>query len=229
MTAPSSPPGYRVITAEEAEARFAPSGDLAFPYQSFTGEQQLRVYEGGLHVDGDFKAESDGDWVLYNVIVDGDLTVAGDVEWYDWSGGNFLLVNGNLRARNVLLSGCPDVVVRGDLTARGAVQGHHGDDGGYLTVLGLTRAEVIISTTYFNLDFGPRPEALLIAAPSRTTCDVDYTDEQLADLVLPELVDEDGRADEYKIGKALSSGLPVLRPEVRAGRPVSADNPCDVR
>ncbi|KUN84155.1 polymer-forming cytoskeletal protein [Streptomyces griseoruber] len=216
MNRATSPSGYRVITADEAEARFDAGADLVYPYEDFADEQEIRLYEGPLHVVGNLEREGDGDWSPCNVIVDGDLTVDGDLEWWDSAGGTFLLVTGNVRARNVLLSGCPDVVVRGDLTVTGGVQGHHGDDGGFLTVKGLVRAQVVISTLYFNLDFARRPDALLIADTYRTTCPVDLTPDELDDIVLPELLDRDDRADEHKIGEALRAGRPVLRPGVRA-------------
>ena len=220
---PDSPTGYRVITAEEAEERFGVSADVGHPYQDFAGEQEIRLYEGGLRVTGGWEAESDGDWVPYNTIVDGDLTVGGDLEWWDSASGNFLLVTGDLRARNVLLSGCPDVVVRGDLTASGTVQGSYGDDGGYLTVGGRTRAGAVISTLYFNMHFAGQPEALFIAAPSRTNQPVDFTDEELDDLVLPELLGKDDTADERAISDALREGQPVLRPGILPSHLVALD------
>ncbi|WP_405717820.1 hypothetical protein OG607_01760 [Streptomyces sp. NBC_01537] len=79
---PDSPTGYRVITAEEAEERFGVSADVSHPYQDFADEQEIRLYEGGLQVAGGWEAESDDDWVPYNTIVDGDLTVGAT-----WSGG----------------------------------------------------------------------------------------------------------------------------------------------
>lgn len=116
LTTVHSPAGYRVISAQEAEERFRVSADVGYPYADFADEQEIRLYEGGLHVTGHLEPEQDDDdWVPYNTIVDGDLTVDGDLDWWDGLEGNFFLVTGVLRARNVLLSGCPDLVVRGDL------------------------------------------------------------------------------------------------------------------
>ncbi|WP_405717822.1 leucine-rich repeat domain-containing protein [Streptomyces sp. NBC_01537] len=123
----------------------------------------------------------------------------------------------------MLLSGCPDVVVRGDLTASGTVQGSYGDDGGYLTVGGRTEAGAVISTLYFNMYFAGQPEALLIADPSRTNQPVDFTDEELDDLVLPELLGKDDTADERSISAALREGQPVLRPGIRPSHLVALD------
>ncbi|MET9663124.1 hypothetical protein, partial [Streptomyces sp. NPDC006510] len=75
MTTVTSPAGYRVLSVAETEERYAASSELAYPYQDFAGEQEIRLYEGGLHVAGSLEPESEGDRVPYNVIVDGDLTV----------------------------------------------------------------------------------------------------------------------------------------------------------
>lgn len=211
---------YRIITSAEAEKRFNVSADITYPYQDFADEQEIRLYAGGLHIAGSLEPDSDDDWVPYNVIVDGDLTVDGDLNWWDWAGGNFLLFTGVVRARNVLLSGCPDVVVRGGLTASGGIQGSYGDDGGYLTVRGHIRAQFIISTKFFNMTFARRPEALLVgddfilSHPSRTSCPPDFSGHELDDLVLAELLGKDGSADAHKISAALRAGQPVLRPGV---------------
>ncbi|QNE76605.1 hypothetical protein F0344_20005 [Streptomyces finlayi] len=90
MTTVHAPPGYRVITVEEAEQRFRVSADVGYPYADFAGEQEIRrsgdqeirLYEGGLHVTGHLEPEGDSDWVPYNTIVNGDLTVAAT-----WTGG----------------------------------------------------------------------------------------------------------------------------------------------
>src|SRR4249919_3809870 len=133
--------GYEIIPADQAEARYSVSAEVEYPYADFNDEQEIRLYPGDLHITGDFEAESDGDWVPYNTIVDGNLTVDGDLTWWDDASGNFLLVTGDVKARNVFLRGCPNVVVRGDLTAVGGIQGHHGDDGGLLVVRGRTTAQ----------------------------------------------------------------------------------------
>jgi Leucine-rich repeat (LRR) protein len=204
--------GYEVISAADAEERFSVSAEVEYPYADFDDEQEIRLYRGDLRIAGDFSAESDGDWVPYNTIVDGNLIVEGDLTWWDDASGNFLLVTGDLIARNVFLRGCPNVVVRGDLTASGGVQGHHGDDGGLLVVLGRTSAPIVVSTLYFCLTFSGQPDAVLVADPYRTSCPVDFTDDDLDEVVLPDLMDDEGRADEYRIEDALRAGRPILRP-----------------
>ncbi|MFI6094879.1 hypothetical protein ACIA8G_04955 [Lentzea sp. NPDC051213] len=213
MTA-TAPDGYRLLDVDEAEERFRLSADVEsrFPYREFSDEQEFRLYEGGLHVTGDFSAETDGDWVMYNVIVDGDLTVDGDLSWWDDHMGNFVLVTGNVRARNVLLRGNPSVVVRGDLLVDNGVFGCHGADGGFLDVGGVTRAKTIVNIRYFKMTFaGGRPDATLIADPNFTSCPVDFADDELSAVLLPAMVDPDGYVDEGQIEWAFMEGRPILR------------------
>ncbi|MFD4863433.1 leucine-rich repeat domain-containing protein [Streptomyces atratus] len=215
LTTVHSPVGYRLISAQEAEERFRVSADVGYPYVDFADEQEIRLYEGGLHVAGHLEPEGDSDWVPYNTVVDGDLTVDGDLAWWDDSGGNFFLVTGALRARNVLLSGCPNVVVRGDLEVAGGICGSYGEDGGVLVVCGRTRARIIISRSYFGMTFAEQPQALLVADPHYTNCPVDFTEEELDTVLLPELLDDHGTADAWKIKEALREGRQVLRAGVR--------------
>ncbi|WP_030577187.1 MULTISPECIES: leucine-rich repeat domain-containing protein [Streptomyces] len=211
-----SPSGYRVISVEEAEERFRVSADVRYPYADFAEDQEIRLYEGGLHVAGHLGPEGDDDWVPYNTIVDGDLTVDGDLDWWDHSGGNLLVVTGSLRARNVILAGCPSVVVRDDLEVTGGICCSYGDDGGILTVCGSTRAQVLISTLYFNLVVAEQPQALLVADRCRSNCPVDFDDDELHTILLPELLDDHGEANAHKIEEALREGRQVLR---AGGRP----------
>ncbi|WP_405181654.1 leucine-rich repeat domain-containing protein [Nocardia sp. NBC_01377] len=210
MTPATSLMDYRVITAEEAEQRFSVSAHIQHPFQDFDDEQEIRLYESGLRVEGAIRPESDGDWVPYNVIVAGDLTVTGDIDWWDHGSGNFLLVTGNARARNMVLLGCPEVAVRGDLTLTGGIHGSYGDNGGVLAVKGHVRAEFVISTSYFCMSFSGQPEALLVADPYRVNCPVDFEDDELIDIALPEVMGKDGTPDERLIHTAMRAGHPVL-------------------
>jgi hypothetical protein len=209
---------YRIITLEEAEERFGLSATLDVPYyREVAGEQEVRLYEGGLRLDGDLVMD---DWAgdelcPCSVIVAGDLTVGGSAGFSCGEGiGYFYLVTGNLRARNVLMSGFPHVVVGGNLTATGGIQGQKGDDGGFLTVLGRTSAQVVVSMYYFTMTFSQRPAAVVISDPGYVNCPVDYVVTGLDAILQPGLHD-DGTASPDAIEKALMAGRPVLRPGVR--------------
>lgn len=206
-------PGYRVITADEAEERFSVSDAIWYPYQEFTDEQEIRLYEGGLRTSDGVKSFPDADWSPFNVIVDGDLVTDGDVELFDYSGGHFLVVTGDLRARNVLLMGCPNVVVRGDLIVTGGVLGRQGEDGGVLVVHGHTRAPVVMNLLYFNMEFGQPPEAVVCGDRHRMNCPVDFENgDDLTAAARPEVVGADGDVDDGLVEEALADGRPVLRP-----------------
>ncbi|MFF3392708.1 hypothetical protein ACFYW1_17495 [Streptomyces sp. NPDC002669] len=215
MTTVNSPAGYRVITVEEAEERFRISDGIAHPYADFADEQEIRLYEGGLHVAGHLKPEGDQDWIPYNTVVDGDLTVDGDLDWWDYSSGNFLVVTGDLRARNVFLSGCPNTLVHGNLEVTGGVCGSYGDDGGILTVRGGVRASIVIGMLYFGLHLAEQPQALLVADTYRTNHPVDFTEDELDRILLPELLGEDGEAEARLIERAMAEGRQILRAGVR--------------
>ncbi|WP_331766058.1 hypothetical protein [Embleya sp. NBC_00896] len=207
---------WEKVPLEEALERFGLSADAECLCRDFTGEREVRLYKGGLRIAGDLAPEANSHWIPYNVIVDGDLTIDGDLDWWDEGSGSFFLVTGNLRARNVLLSGCPNVVVGGDLMVAGRVQGHHGQDRGCLVVRGHARAQIIVNTLFFNMSFATRPEAVVAADPCRTNCRVDFSADELVDIVLPELLDK-GQVDESRISQTLRAGQPILRPGIQPG------------
>lgn len=215
---------YTVVSAEEIEESYDASSDVDYPFADFTDEQEQRLYRGGLHVVGDFRSEPDVDWNPYNIVIDGDLNVEGTIRWTDYGSGCFLLVTGDLRCKNLLLQGCPTIVVRGDLVVENGIQGHHGDDGGFLIVHGTTKAKLVVNTLYFNMEFGSAPDALVCSDEHRISCPVDFSDDELDEVFLPELLDEDlGGIDEYKVGQALEEGRDVLRRGIRPSHLAALD------
>ena len=219
--------GYRVITVDEAADRFGLSGDLDLPYyRKVGGRQAIRLYEADQHVDGDLVMR---DWVgddlcPYSLIVDGDVTVGGDLVHHCHEGiGYFFLVTGNVTARNMLMSGFPHVLVRGDLTAANGILGQKGDDGGFLTVRGRTSAKVIVNALYFTMTFAEQPAAVVVGDADHTHCAVDFDDHGLEGVLVPELLvdygyGDVGYCDTDEIEKALTAGRPVLLPGVEPRR-----------
>ncbi|WP_189281999.1 hypothetical protein [Streptomyces atratus] len=206
-------PQHRILDAEQAERRFAVSADVGYPYRDFAREQEIRLYATGLTVDGDLVSRPPGiDWNPCNVIVAGDLTVSGDLSWSSYGGGCFLLVTGDLRARNIFVAGEPNVVVRGDLTVSNGVFGH--DNYGILVVCGRTTARIVINTSGFNMVFAEDPQAFVMGHPNHQNVASDIDDElELEDVLATDLLDH-GVANVPAIRAALVAGRSILRPGI---------------
>lgn len=190
------------------------SADVGYPYRDFAREQEIRLYATGLTVDGDLALEPPPgiDWNPCNMIVAGDLTVDGDLSMSSYGGGCFLLVTGDLRARNVFVDGEPNVVVRGDLTASNGVFGH--GNYGILVVCGRTTARIVINTSGFNMVFAEDPQAFVMGHPNRQNFASDIDDDlELEDVLATDLLDHGG-ANFAAIRAALVAGRSILRPGI---------------
>lgn len=190
------------------------STDVGYPYREFAREQEMRLYDTGLTVDGDLVLEPPPgiDWNPCNMIVVGDLTVDGDLSISSSGGGCFLLVTGDLRARNVFVAGEPNVVVRGDLTTSNSIFGH--DDYGILVVCGSTTARIVINTSGFNMVFAEKPQAFVLGHPNRQNVASDIDDElELEDVPATGLLDHGG-TNFAAIRAALMAGGSILRPGI---------------
>lgn len=196
-----------LITAEEAEAKYDISEYVQYPFLDFAdgddGEfQEIRLFKGDLTVDG-IESTMERDWNFYSLIIDGNLTVNGDIDWCETNNGNFIFVTGNVKARNVILKGNPEVVVLGDLEATNSIMGNEGEDGGRLTVIGAVKALVVIEMYYFIMDLEN------IDAKAFVSFD---DGEEAATLLLPEFYDEEDEVfDDAAIEDALRQGRNVLR------------------
>lgn len=216
-------PAHTLLSAEAAEAAYAISRYIDYPFAQFAGEQEQRLYQGGLTVAGNLESAEGVDWNPYNLIVDGDLVVDGDIDWAEYGGGCYVLVTGSVRCRNLLLQGCPSFVVLGDVTVANCIQGHHGDDGGVFTVRGATEAKLVLNTLYFTMDLGSPPSGLVCSDPSSINWPVDFSDdEEAAEIFLPDLLDGE-LVDEHAVRKALLAGREVLRPGIRPSHMVALE------
>ncbi|MCB9638153.1 MAG: hypothetical protein H6728_00365 [Myxococcales bacterium] len=203
---------YTLISAEDAEESFGISEKIDYPYQDFEDEQEIRLYDGDLVLTSDFTSDATQDWNPFNVIVDGDLTVRGNIDWQDWGSGCFLFVTGNVVAENVTLRGCPNIHICGSLRVRGAIFGTQGDDGGVLRVEGSTKAELIVSLLYFSMDFEDDVNAMVIGSPDLIQgCKVDAPADDCEEYFLPDFLDEDGAIEEEALLEAILEGAPYLR------------------
>jgi hypothetical protein len=210
MATAELPARYSSITVDEMQARYHVAADMLYPCDH---EQQIRLYEESLHLVGDLDVvDWTGDGYPYNVVVDGDLTVEGDVTCFCEEGPGFLLlVTGTLRARNLFLNGFPNVVVRGDLIVTHGILGCYGEDGGLLTVAGKVQAQTVVKSWYFNTSFAGRPQSVVVADRTVASHPTDHTVDLAASALLPDLLRSDGDVDPDRVEQALRHGQPILR------------------
>jgi hypothetical protein len=210
MATAELPARYSSITVDEMQARYDVAADMLYPCDR---GQQIRLYEESIHLVGDLSlVDWTGGSYPYNVVVDGDLTVEGDVTYFCDEGPGFLhLVTGTLRARNLFLNGFPNVVVRGDLIVTHGVLGCYGEDGGLLKVAGKVQAQTVVKSWYFQTSFASRPRAVVVADWSVAGGPTDHTEDLAASALLPDLLTGDDDVDTNRVEQALRHGRPILR------------------
>ena len=201
----------------ELVARFAPK--LHKPFKK--AQDQLTdivvfsgVRGGTVRIDGDLVI----DCTRPNVVIDGDLVVAGNLEMdADEGFGNFVIVTGDVVADAVCLSGFPELVIGGDLTCAHGVIGMRGDDGGYLDVVGNTKAPVIVADTYFNFKLKGKALGVTINTSGRSW-KARYDEETMREVVLPKYLEgdvdeEDGEVmlDSEAVFEALRAHETILK------------------
>ena len=163
---------------------------------------------GDLALDFDFDDDDNPD----GTIVDGDLEVTGSIVNRDSDRGPFLLVSGDVRAKN-LIAGGAEIVILGDLIVDDVIFGFY--NHGTITVHGTTRAKAII-TEYHAFDLRGRVEGITISGRGRITHD-DHFRSYAPALVADVLVDGNppgGYPDWDRTMEAILAGRSVLREDV---------------
>ncbi|WP_105969325.1 hypothetical protein [Streptomyces geranii] len=176
--------------------------------------------------------------MFLGLVVDGSLTVADWITNWEWDFGPFLLVRGDVRARNFATAGS-EVVVEGDLEVTQTVAGVY--NHGRTVVRGRTRAEVVLTAEHLTEFHGGLdaelgiagnfmrvgdPAGVRVAAWSGYVCD-------LRGNILPDLGTRSTRAlraldpdfrelDSRTILKAMEAGRSLL-----AGPPTDTDADTD--
>lgn len=199
------PQMMQLITAIDAEKKYKLTKQIGYPFLDFAdgdeGEfQEIRFYKGDLTVDG-IESTMERDWNYFSLIIDGNLTVTGDIDWSEFNNGSFIFVTGNVKVRNVILKGNVEMVVLGDLDAQNGILGNEGEDGGRLTVKGTTRSPIVLVMYYFIMDF----------AKLETEAYVDFEDEEDAAELLMAKFYEDETFDDSAIEDAFRAGKKILR------------------
>ncbi|MDP9766046.1 MULTISPECIES: hypothetical protein [Deinococcus] len=115
----------------------------------FRPTSQLLICEGDLVLDGDLRLDwgelnalaPEGTWDLNVLVVFGDLILDGGLLNTDMDGGPVLLVQGNVKARN-LISGGSDIIVMGNADISDVVFANY--NHGYLEVKGQLSAGLLV-------------------------------------------------------------------------------------
>jgi hypothetical protein len=137
--------GIRVPEFEAAE-RFDLRNQLG-QYASAYREPQQGVHvdyvDGDLRIDGDLALDWSDGWAgCAGLVVKGNLDVAGNLVNENSNNGPFLLVGGNLHAKNVVAGGA-FIAIQGDALIDELLLGHYND--GNISIAGTTRAALILS------------------------------------------------------------------------------------
>lgn len=205
------PPAATESTIDAATARSR--YELASHIQGECVTDSIALLRGSTHVTGDLSLDFDGDEDCPDgTIVDGDLVVTGSIVNRDSDGGPFLLVTGNVHAKN-LIAGGAEIVVLGDLVVDEVIFGYA--NLGSVTVHGATRARAII-TEYHSFDLRGSVEGITVSGRGRITAD-DHFRSYAPALVADVLTDGNppgGYPDWNLTTEAILAGRPVLREDV---------------
>jgi hypothetical protein len=174
----------------------------------------ITLLRGDIRVPGDLALDLDtaDDDVPDGTIVDGDLDVTGSVINRDGELGAFLLVTGNLRAKNVIAGGA-HIAVLGDLIVDDVIFGH--SEHGKVYVGGTTHAKAIISEKH-AFELRGRVEGITVSGRDRITDDDHFRsyDPVLVRNVLASDDESGAHPDPELTADAILAGRPVLRDDV---------------
>lgn len=175
---------------------------------------KITVLRGRTGVAGDLSLDFDGDDddAPDGTIVDGDLEVTGSIINRNSDHGPFLLVTGNVHAKN-LVAGGSEIVILGDLIVDEVIFGYY--NHGSITVYGTTRAKAII-TEYHAFDLRGRVEGITVSGRGRITDDDHFR--SYAPALVPDVLTDGnppgGYPDWDLTTEAILAGRPVLREDV---------------
>ncbi|GAA3398114.1 hypothetical protein [Cryptosporangium minutisporangium] len=158
----------RIISVAQADARYGVSRHFDLDHANgddevvcFVGDTALASLPLDFHsLDKWLELPKTGEDALSGVIVDGNLDVEGSVLNWESDFGPFLLVRGDLRAKDLGLGGS-QVRIEGDLLAAQTLLGYY--NHGYIEVTGDTRAQVIVTEQHLIRLHGAVSADLVVA------------------------------------------------------------------
>ena len=214
------------ISPEEAEERFEYSDcvmNLYFDEDSGIKDPSFYFYEGDLHVSSLTFGETSGT-AKFNLIVNGSLYSDGNIILSSDRDMGFVIVYGDVTAKNVIVSGCTEFYVTGSLTAKNIIFGHSGNNG-ILGVDEAVSASFIINISEYTMYFYDEINAAVLGNPIYTSNETDYEDDQAAEVLLGEFVGEDGRPDTAAVIRAVYEDRNILKPGIGSSHTYNDENP----
>jgi len=210
----------KIITENEAEKRFqfyryinGGCGDKG-RYYYFEGDT---VIEGDLNTGEFCDEESEDDHPILGIIVNGDLTVTGQICQEECDFGETLLVLGNLKAKHIDKGGA-EFYITGDCKVAGAIYGYY--NHGMLTVEGETTAKFIIKDDH-EFDFGYINKESITVNNYSDYGECDYYAPDLVENFVKEVLNMDEEEPDINIKrfiKRLDEGKSVLKKGAKSTR-----------
>jgi Leucine-rich repeat (LRR) protein/predicted DNA-binding WGR domain protein len=200
-------PGHTMISWQEFEELYAPTFDM--PFGDFAADVPVRLIKGeNLHYTSDrvlYEEEHP-----FNVVIDGNVKIDGNLRVSSEGSGNFLLITGDLEVNGIIIDGCSTLEIRGNVQAKKGILTMYGDDGGYLSIGGDVDTKFLLNGFYFNLEVGGDIQGTTIDYQSNGMESPDYTRDNIADVIIPELLETDGDLSIPGIIEFLEQGKQIL-------------------
>ena len=192
---------FKLLSFDEANEKYEIQDYLGGGYKGF-----VRVYEGNLNIEGNLDLDyytrtgwfGSEDGMAIGMLVTGHLTVKGTIGNYEGDYGPFLIVGGNVKAKN-LIGGGSEIIIDGNAEIENVVLGHY--NHGVLNIGQVTARVLICSDHAMSID---KVEAITINYRG-TLEKADFTEDDIEKILVSELLDpEDGYFNESKLREKLS-------------------------
>lgn len=190
--------------------------------------EKILLFDGDTTIEGDMDAE----WVSRTleaagespddsgllVIVNGNLTVTGDIRFSDYRPA--LLVLGDLHC-HVLKSGDESIHISGNATIKYAYYGYYND--GSISIAGKTTVPYVLNSDHHS-DLTPVDSVLInVYSDDDDFFEYDFTQKDLAEVILPELMKDSFSLNVWAFIDKLKTGASPFKPGATTPRQAAAD------
>lgn len=174
----------KIISFEEVKKLLGKDNPLQGGYDDF----KVTLYEGNTKLKGDINLDSD-DKESNCVVVLGNLDLQGSVVNFEGDYGNFLVVTGSLKTKNIIAGGS-EIYILGDAAVKNAIYAFY--NHGTLSIGGKTKAKVIMSSDH-DSRFEGGTEGVKIALYSDEDFEeADFYPDQVREIIDNKFLDPEG-------------------------------------